>query len=146
MTVEFIDTVQYNPLQVNYHSLICLTTSPQPLPKRVHHRMRYSSSSFNLQYLLISLRSSNNCLRLLPRPPRQFYPSLYLSFSNAFRTAVPTQHVTNPATLGPFHCIQDIPLLLYCVVPLHFSHNRSKLSSPTICSTTLQHSAGNDIF
>ena len=44
-------------------------TGPQPLPTRVHRRMRFNPSCFNFQYSLVSLRSSNSCLRLLPRPP-----------------------------------------------------------------------------
>jgi hypothetical protein len=51
------------------HSVVCLTTGPQPLPKRVLHRVRSNASSFNLQYLLFSLRSSSSFLRLLPRLP-----------------------------------------------------------------------------
>jgi hypothetical protein len=39
--------------------------------------------------------------------------------------------VTNPASLRPFYCIPDISPLLDCVIHLHFSHIRSKLSSPS---------------
>jgi len=42
---------------VSNHSFIlavCLTSAPQPFPKRVLHRVRSSASSFNLQYSLIS--------------------------------------------------------------------------------------------
>jgi hypothetical protein len=49
------------------HSVVCLTTGPLPLPKRLLHRVRSSASSFNFQYLFFSLRSSSSCLRLLPR-------------------------------------------------------------------------------
>ena len=51
------------------HSAVCLTTGPQPLPKRVLHKVRSSASSFNFQYLRFSLRSSSSCLRLIPRLP-----------------------------------------------------------------------------
>ena len=34
-----------------------LTTGPQPLPKRVPHRVRYCPALFNLQYTLLSLGS-----------------------------------------------------------------------------------------
>jgi hypothetical protein len=51
------------------HSVVCLTTGPWILLKRVLHRVRSSASSFNFQYLLFSLRSSSSCLRLLPRLP-----------------------------------------------------------------------------
>jgi len=51
------------------HSVVCLTRAPQPFPQRVLHRVRSSASSFNVQYPLLSLRSSNSCLRLLTRLP-----------------------------------------------------------------------------
>jgi flagellar biosynthesis protein FliP len=37
-----------------------------PLPKRILHRVQSSASSFNYQYLVVSLRSSISWLRLLP--------------------------------------------------------------------------------
>ena len=43
--------------------------------------------------------------------PRHFYPSLYLSFHNAFQKIVSTQHVTNPVNLLSSYCIYDFPLL-----------------------------------
>jgi len=49
-----------------YIYVVCLTTAPQPLPKRVLHRVTSSASSFNFQYLLVSLRWSSSCLCLLP--------------------------------------------------------------------------------
>jgi predicted CDP-diglyceride synthetase/phosphatidate cytidylyltransferase len=49
------------------HSVVCLTRGPWPIPKRVLHRVRSSASSFNIQYIFFSLKSSNSCLRLLPR-------------------------------------------------------------------------------
>ena len=48
-------------------SAVCLATGPQPLPKRLCHRVRSSSSSFDLQCILFSLRPSSSFLRLLPR-------------------------------------------------------------------------------
>ena len=48
-------------------SVICQTTGPKPLPKRFLHIVRSRSSSFSWQYPLLSLRSSNSFLRLLPR-------------------------------------------------------------------------------
>ena len=47
------------------HSVVCLTTRPQPLPQRVHHRVRSGASCLNFQYPLVSLRSSSSCLRRL---------------------------------------------------------------------------------
>jgi len=51
------------------HSSVSLTTGPQPLPKPVLHTVRSSASSFNSQNTLVSLRSSNICLRLLLASP-----------------------------------------------------------------------------
>ena len=62
---------QINPNQV-IQSAVCLTTYPQPLPKRVLHSVCSSASSFNLRYPFVSLGSTNICLRLLPRLPVTF--------------------------------------------------------------------------
>jgi len=51
------------------HSIVRLTTRPQPLPKRVLRRVQCSVSPFKFKYLLVSSRSSSSCLRLLPRLP-----------------------------------------------------------------------------
>jgi len=48
---------------------VCLTTGLQPLTNWVLDRVRSSPSFISLQYLLLSLRSSSSCLRLLPRLP-----------------------------------------------------------------------------
>jgi len=48
------------------HLAVCLTTGPKPLPKRALHIVRSRASSFKWQYPLLSLRSSNSFLRLLP--------------------------------------------------------------------------------
>jgi len=49
----------------SHHIAVCLTARPQPLPRRVLHRVRSSAPAFNLQYLLLSLRSSSSFLHLL---------------------------------------------------------------------------------
>jgi len=48
------------------HLVVCLTTGPKPLPKRALHIVRSRASSFKWEYPLLSLRSSNSFLRLLP--------------------------------------------------------------------------------
>jgi hypothetical protein len=69
------------------HFIVCLTTSPQPLPKRVLHGVRSSASSFSLQCPLFSLSSFSSCLRLLLRLTFNLFclifPSLK-SFSRQF--------------------------------------------------------------
>jgi hypothetical protein len=49
------------------YSVVCLTTGPKPLPKPAVHIVRSRASSFKWKYPLLSLRSSNSFLRLLPR-------------------------------------------------------------------------------
>ena len=51
------------------HLVVCLTTGPKPLPKRALHIVRSRASSFKWEYPLLSLRSSNSFLRLLPCLP-----------------------------------------------------------------------------
>ena len=51
----------------NYYSVVCLTTGSKPPPKRFLHIVRSKASSFKWEYPLLSLRSSSNFLRLLPR-------------------------------------------------------------------------------
>jgi hypothetical protein len=69
-------------LQVNSFILHCLTTGPQPLPKRVLQRVRSSASSFNFQYPIVSLRSSSSSLRLLPHlPVISIHPSNFPSIT-----------------------------------------------------------------
>jgi hypothetical protein len=51
------------------HLVVCLTTGPKPLPKQSVHIVRSRASSFKWEYPLLSLRSSNSFLCLLPRLP-----------------------------------------------------------------------------
>ena len=48
------------------HLVVCLTTGSKPPPKRAVHIVRSRASSFKWEYPLLSLRSSNSFLRLLP--------------------------------------------------------------------------------
>jgi len=64
------------------YSVVCLTTCPQPLPKRVRHTVRSSASSCNFQYPLFSLTSSSSRLRLLSRLPlTSIIPSIFPSIT-----------------------------------------------------------------
>jgi len=56
------------------HLVVCLTTGPKPLPKRAVHIVRSRASSFKWEYPLLSLRSSNSFLRLLPYLPDTSIP------------------------------------------------------------------------
>ena len=52
-----------------FYLVVCVTTGPKPLPKRALHIVRSRASSFKWEYPLLSLRSSNSFLRLLPCLP-----------------------------------------------------------------------------
>jgi hypothetical protein len=58
------------------HSVFCLTTGPEPPPKRFLHIVRSRASSFKWEYPLLSLRSSSSFLHLLP--------SLFVTFISPF--------------------------------------------------------------
>ena len=45
--------------------IVCLVTGPQPILKRVLHRVWSTATSFKFQYLPFSLRSSSSCLHFL---------------------------------------------------------------------------------
>jgi len=62
-----IDRESYPTLFI--HLVVCLKTGPKPLPKRALHIVRSRASSFKWEYPLLSLRSSNSFLRLLPCLP-----------------------------------------------------------------------------
>jgi hypothetical protein len=94
------------------HCVDCLTTGPQSVSERVLHRIWSSSSSFNFQYLLVPLTSSNSCLRLLPGLP---VPSSIFTSITCFYKAVLTQDVTNIVSLPSFIlCTMFISSLTLC--------------------------------
>jgi hypothetical protein len=62
-------------IYIYIHLVVCLTTGPKPLPKRAVHVVRSRASSFKWEYPLLSLRSSNSFLRLLPCLPVTSIPS-----------------------------------------------------------------------
>ena len=119
---------------------VCLTTVPKPLPKPSLHIVRSRASCFKWEHPLLSLRSSNSFVRLLPRLPVTSIPLFYLSFNNPLQKAVSTQNVTNPVSLPFAYFMQDIPLLLdskqYFFIShtiglspysLHITYNRTPL-------------------
>ena len=53
---------------------------------------------------------------------RYFNIFFCLSSSNMFLKTVPTQDVTNPISLSPFYCMQDIPLLRDAILHSLISH------------------------
>ena len=53
----------------SHHSYSLLRHGHSLFPKRVRHKVRSNSSSFNFQYLLVSVRSFSSCSRLFLRLP-----------------------------------------------------------------------------
>ena len=105
-------------------------TGPQPLPKRVLHILRSSTSSFHLQHPLFSLRSSTAAYVFFI-----IFPSL-LCFPISFLQ----QHISKGSfyvrcekcswlSFFLLHVGTFSPPWFY-VLPLHLSHDRSNCSSP----------------
>jgi hypothetical protein len=93
-----------------FHSLVCLTTVPQPLPNQVLHRVQRSVPLSISSILSVSLSSTRSCLLLLLRLPfTSILPSL--SFINVFQKTVRTQDVTKRGILISF---------LVCSILLYF--------------------------
>jgi hypothetical protein len=68
------------------HLAVCLTTGPKPLPKRALHIVRSRASSFKWGYPLLSLRSSNSFLHLLPcLPVTSIPPCIFPSITRCRR-------------------------------------------------------------
>ena len=68
--IKRIPYLKVNTFNVHsFHFVVCLTTGPKPLPKRALHIVRSRAFSFKWVYPLLSLRSSNSFLRLLPYLP-----------------------------------------------------------------------------
>ena len=66
--------------------VVCLTTVPNPLPKRALHIVRSRVSSFKWEYPLFSLRSSNSFLHLLPcLPVTSILPCIFLLITRCRR-------------------------------------------------------------
>ena len=68
------------------HLAVCHTTGPKPLPKRSLHIVRSRASSFKWEYPLLTLRSSNSFLRLLPcLPVTSIPPCIFPSITRCRR-------------------------------------------------------------
>ena len=80
------------------NSVICLPTCPQPLPKLIPHKVRYSDPSFNLHYPIFKVHPVAAYVFFL------VFPSLLSSpFNIVIEKAFTTQDVINP--VNPFYCI-----------------------------------------
>ena len=124
------------------HSVVCLTTGPKPLPKRALHIVRSRASSFKWEYPLLSLRSSNSFVRLLPClpvtsiPPCSF-PSITRCRRQFLRKMWPIQFAFRlHISCRIFLCSLNLSKVL------HFSHDQSNWSFPSSSSTTFQNFPG----
>jgi hypothetical protein len=114
----------HNKSPIFNHSAVCLTTGPQSFQKPVLHRVR-SSASFNLQYPLVSWRSSSSCCILY-----LVFPSLLSSFVNVLQKAALTPDVTKPVSF---------PYSLLSSLTLRHSFSFLTRSARMIFSVLLQH-------
>jgi hypothetical protein len=116
-----------NPL---LNSFCSLTTGPWPLPKRVLHTVRSSSFSFNSQYPLFCLDSSNSCSHLLPRLPvtsilPPVFPSIMCFRRHFLRHMWPIQ-LPQPS-LVVLYVEYSSPPWLYVMISIPYKHHTSKL-------------------
>jgi len=97
------------------HLVVCLTTGPKPLPKRAVHIVRSRASSFKWEYPLLSLRSSNSFLRLLPcLPVTSIFPCIFPSITRCrrqFLSYIVSYHISYIIScIISYHIVVDIDL------------------------------------
>jgi hypothetical protein len=110
VSIEVFDII-HSFIHSFIHLAVCLTTGPKPLPKRALYIVRSRAFSFGCEYPLISLRSSDSFLRLLPRLLSLL--SLLLSFLQyLLQKAVSKKNVTYTVSLPFTYFMQGILLLL----------------------------------
>jgi len=86
-------------------------TGPWCLLKPVLHAVRSSASSFKLQYPLLSIRSSSNCLPLLPHlTVISILPSSFTSI-NCFGRQFLRKMWPIPVAIFPFIVYRDIKIM-----------------------------------
>jgi hypothetical protein len=118
--------------------VVCLATGPEPLPNWVFQKVRSWASSFNFQYLLASLRSSNSCLRLLPRHlVPLIFPSIMWLRRQFLRNMCPIQL----AFLRLIVWRMFLPSFTLCTTA-YYLRGQSNLASPSFTSTTFQNFPG----
>ena len=106
--------------------------------KPVLHRGRSSVSSFKLHYILLSLRSSSNCLRFLsPRSVYCIFPSVKCPEGSSYARCDQAIWPSFSLLRVGYSCLSSLYVILF-----NFSHDRSNWSSPSFCSSTFQNSPG----
>jgi hypothetical protein len=122
------------------HLAFCLTTGPQPLPRRAVHIVRSRSSSFRWEYPLLSLKSSSSFPRLIsPLPVSSIFPFIFPSITCCRRQFLRRMWPIHLA----FRLLISCRIFLYSltVILLHFSRDWSKWS-PSFSSITFQNFPG----
>ena len=123
---------------VNFiHSVVRLTTGPQPLPKRVLHTVRSSALYFNLQHPLFSSRSSSSRFRLLPPLPVTYIFTFIFPLTKCFRRQFLRKMWPIQLSFLLLSVEHYSPPWIF-VTLLHFSHDRSSWSSSAFSNTTFQ--------
>ena len=73
-------------IHIHHHLAVCLTTGPKTFPKRALHIVQSRASSFKWEYPLLSLKSSNSFLCLLPcLPVTSISPCIFPSVTRCKR-------------------------------------------------------------
>jgi len=95
--------------------------------------LQSSAFYFKNQYLCFFWRSVTSCFRLFPHPSvSSIFPSI-TRFRRQFQS-----NVSHPVSHLSLHCMWDVPFLHDCIIPLSFSFDPSKWSSPSFCSSKFQ--------
>ena len=120
------------------HSVVILTTSPEPLPKRPLHIVRSGAFSFKWEIPLLSLRSSSSFLHHLPRLPVTYIPPfIFPSITCCRRQFLCKCDQSSVPLVYLFQVGYSSAPWLY-VTLLHFLHDRSNWSFPSFSRTTFQ--------
>jgi len=136
ITLSYFVKDRPSKIEVNsFHLVVCLTTGPMPLPKRALRIVRSKASSFKWEYPLLSLRSSNSFLRLLPRiPVTSIPPCIFPSVTRCRRQFV--------RKMWPIHFAFRLRIsckIFLCSLTLSSTSSFLTWSVQLIFSTLLQH-------
>jgi hypothetical protein len=132
--ISLVVSLQWEPrFLLSLHSAVCLTTGPQPLPKRVFHRVRSSASFSNFQWPFCFRTLSRSCLSPLPclhvtSIPSPSFPSIVCLKRRLIRKTWPIQLAFLLFILSRMFLP---PPPSFCAVLPHLSHDQSKWSSPS---------------
>jgi len=119
---SYVDVYQRQSTEL-IHSAVCLEKRPPPLPERVPHRTRSSSSSSSFKYPPLTAY-----LFYLIFPSLPYFSLFFFSLTHFRRQLIRKVWQIHLAFLLLVFCRISSPNWPY-VIPLHFSHDRSNWSS-----------------